>query len=443
MILVYESWKRIISNPLINVISICLGLAFTTIFSFYNSITAVKFSIILLMFVLFFSLILAIIRKDKQNVLEVAKRLNENDKHKYALRILTKAQKKTADDEIKLRIGCSMGSVYCSMGNYQQAIHVLLEALNICDSKWTWEVYYQLIDAFSHKDGYFADKTLDAYLNCIKYRKKYDIYGKENLKLDIQLSHDIYKIYEVWKDYISSNKWFREEMLLRDAACDIVTKNRIKYLSEQASILENKNQAEDALRQYEQAAYLIKKYISVNCFQYAVVQLQMGRLFYRGYEPPRYKLALECFQNAIKIKRKYISDIPEKLSRSFSDAYSNIKELCMISIDDIYDSFNAFAALSASGKKMSDKQFKQLVHLRNEVLYQCQEILPLMEEIYLAESLELADIYYLIGEAYKWNPLRSEDINIGMAYFEKTAKIWRKHGEKTENHVFKVNWQNC
>lgn len=45
-----------------------------------------------------------------------------------------------------------------------------------------------------------------------------------------------------------------------------------------------------------------------------------------------YDMALECFQKTVEIKRKYMSDIPEKLFDIFSCAVPYIQELCELSM---------------------------------------------------------------------------------------------------------------
>lgn len=159
-------------------------------------------------------------------------------------------------------------------------------------------------------------------------------------------------------------------MSLRDAACDIGIKNKIKDLFNQAEVLANNNHAEDALRQYEEAVHLIEKYISADCYRYAIVQLKMGNLFCQGYAPPRYEMALDCFQKAIKIKRRYISDMTEKLFRSFSCADSDIKEFCRKSIVDITNAYIKFMKMRNNANMHDQQQLHQLLYLRDAVLQQ-------------------------------------------------------------------------
>lgn len=230
-------------------------------------------------------------------------------------------------------------------------------------TEWTWKVYLLLAKALCHTKGYYTKEALDAYLTCIEYRKKYDEYGKKDIKLDIDLSHEISEIYRVKKEYVASNKWFREEMLLRDAGCDIVIKNKINDLSAKAAMLADESHTEDALRLYEELAHLIEKNISAECDRYAMVQLQMGSLFMNGYTIPRYDLAVECFQKFVEIKRKYMQDLSEELSDSFSRILPEMQKLCRKSIDDIVKLFRTFMRARGS----LDGQDPNLVELRDAV----------------------------------------------------------------------------
>ena len=299
----------------------------------------------------------------------------------------------------------------------------LLHILEDDDTAWTWEVYLLLAKSLGHTRGYFAKETLDAYLSCIEYRKKYNEYGREDIKLDIYLCYEISEIYRVKKEYAASNKWFREEMLLRDSACDIGIKNKINDLSAKATVLANEGHTEDALRQYEEIAHLIEKNIGIDTEKYALVQLQMGSLFLNGYSIPRYDLAIECFQKSIEIKRKYMLDLPEELSNSFSRIIPEMQKLCRKSTDDIVKMFQKFAGArnSVNGKDQN------LLELRNAVIDKCEALLPLFEEAFSTNSLELVNIYELLGQSYKWYPLNSEDCRTSLLYLEKVEKILRKY----------------
>ena len=168
MILFYESWKRNFSNPLFYFVSIGAGLAFTAFFTVFNTITAIKASGIVFLYIILFSLIMAFIMKDKQDVIEVAKKVDDNGNHNLALKILVKARKRTVDNEYCLKLDLEIGSVYYSMEQYQQAVDILREILKNDETEWTWKVYFQLAKALSHTRGYFSDEVLDAYLNCVK-----------------------------------------------------------------------------------------------------------------------------------------------------------------------------------------------------------------------------------------------------------------------------------
>lgn len=423
MILLYESWKRNLTNPLFYFVSIGAGLAFTVIFALFSKMTAIKVSVIVFLSIIFFSLLMAFIMKDKQDVIEVAKRVDDKGNHNHALKILLKARKKTDNDEYRLKLDFEIGLVYYSMKQYQEAVDILREILKNDGTEWTWKVYFQLAKALSHTRGYFSDEVLDAYLSCVDYRKRIDEYGKADLKSDICLCYEIGEIYRVKKNYPASNVWFREEMLLREAYCDIGTKNKIKDLFERAAVLANENHTEDALRLYEEAAYLIETHIGINCDKYAMVRLEMGKLFWKGYVEPRYKLALECFQKSIEIKRKYMSDVPKELSDSFARVLPDIQELCRKSIDDIRELYMEFQKKRGS---FSNRD-QSLLDSRNAVIDKCEELLVLFEEVFPEDSLELAEIYRFIAEAYKWLPLNNEGCVLGIYYLEKVAEIWKKY----------------
>ena len=93
-------------------------------------------------------------------------------------------------------------------------------------------------------------------------------------------------------------------MILREACLDIGTKNKIKDLFEKAAVLAKKNHAEDALRLYEEIAYLVGNHIGESCDKYAIVQLEMGRLFWKGYVTPRYDLAFEFAKKGILVTNR-------------------------------------------------------------------------------------------------------------------------------------------
>lgn len=427
MILFNQSLKKTLSNPWFYFIGIGAGLAFTAIYSTFNYITAAKISIIVLLSIIFFSFLIAFITKDKQDVIEIAKRVDSKGKHKSALKILVKARKKAGNDEYGLKIDYEIALVYCSMKQYQQAVDILEKILQKDATEWIWKVYFQLAKALSHTKGYFSDETLDAYLNCVKYKKKNDEYGKDNLKEDIFLCNKISEIYRVNKNYAVSNMWFRDEMLLRKAYCDLSTKNKIRDLLEKAAVLANNNRTEDALRLYEETAYLIENHISIHCDKYAMVQLEMGKLFWKGYEMPRYDLALECFKKSIKIKRKYMSDLSKELSDTFISTLPDMQELCKKSIEDIWRAYIEFQKKRGSCCKSDTNDFQSLVHSKNAVLNKCDEVLELFEEVFQEDSLELAELYSLIGEVYKWSARNYYDCSSGIFYLEKAAKIYRKY----------------
>ena len=424
---IYESLKRVLSTPLFYFIGIGLGLAFTALFCFFSPGKALWVSVIVLLSIILLSLLIAFFLQDKQNVIEIAKYMDEEGKHNWALKILMSARKRVKNKEELLKIDYEIGLVYCSMEQYQQAVNVLNEILKNCDAKWAWKVHFQLAKALSHTKGYFSDETLEAYLNCVEHRKKFDEYGREDLKQDINLCHEIGEIYRVKKNHTASNKWFRDEMVLRDAGCDIGIKNKIRDLSDRAAALANENHAEDALRQYEEIVHLIENHIGIESYRYAVVQAEMGKLFLRGYASPRYDMALECFQKVVEIKRKYMSDMPVELSDSFSHVIPDIQELCKMSLGDIIKSYNEFSMKRGSLNIQHPADFRVLIGLRDVVINKCNAVLPLFEEVYEADSLQMANLYRLIGAAYKWCPANANDCYISAVYLEKTAEIWKKY----------------
>lgn len=423
MTLIYESLKKIISNPVFYFISIGLGLVFTAIFSYFNPEKATWISALIFLSVIILSLVVAFVLMAKQDITAVARYMSESGKHKYALKILIKARKTTTDHAYRLKINYEIGSVHFSMEQYQQTVSILMQILEFDDTEWTWKVYLLLAKALCHTKGYYTKEALDAYLTCIEYRKKYDEYGKEDIKLDSDLCHEVSEIYRVKKDYAASNKWFREEMLLRDAGCDIVIKNRINDLSAKAAMIANESHTEDALRLYEELAHLIEINISDECDKYAMVQLQMGSLFMNGYTTPRYDLAVECFQKFVEIKRKYMQDLPEDLSHSFSRILPEMQKLCRKSIDDIVKLFQTFMR----ARNSTDGQDPNLVELRDAIIDKCDALLPLFEEVFSADSLELAEVYRLLGESYKWYPTNLGDCSKALLYLEEVEKIWKKY----------------
>lgn len=427
MPLIHETLKKMIATPLFYFIGIGLGLAFTAFFTFFNPGTAFRISAIIFLAVILLSIFVAFMMKDQQNLMELARRMNEEGRHKWALKMLLNARKRVHNEEDSLKIDYEIGSVYYSMEQYRQAVNVLSELSKKCDVKWGWKVYLLLARALCHVKGFFSCEALDAYLSCMECRKRFEEYGREDLEQDIYVCHEISEIYRVKKNPAESNKWFRDEMILRDACCDIGIKNKIKDLSDQAAALAKENHTEDALRKYEEAAHLIENHIGMESARYAVVQAEMGKLFLKGYACPRYDLALECFQKAVGIKRKYMSDMPEELFDSFSRISSDIQELCERSIADIEKSYMEFSRKRNTLNIRDPKDFQTLIGLRDVVLNKCYAVLPLFEEVYAADSLELANLYLLMGDAYKWCPSDYNDCRTSSVYLEKVAKVWQKY----------------
>lgn len=334
MKVLYESLKRNLSNPLFYFVSIGAGFAFTLIFALFKPVRAVEISVIVFFSVILFSFLVAFILKNKQDVIEAAKLYESKGNHVLALKILMSAREKAHVEEDCLRLDYEIGSIYYSMKQYQQSVNIILETLKGDETEWTWKAYFLLAKASSYTKGFLSDETLDAYLRCIDCRKKFDAYGKADLNVDIDLCQRISEIYIATDNLAASNMWFRDEMILREAGCDIATKNKITDLQKKAAVLACENHTEDALRLYEEAAHLIGQHISTRCDKYAVVQLEMGRLFWKGFVVPRYDLALACFQKSVEIKRKYMSDISEELSASFACALPDMREVCKQSLDD-------------------------------------------------------------------------------------------------------------
>lgn len=247
------------------------------------------------------------------------------------------------------------------------------------------------------------------------------------MKQDIYLCHEISEIYRVKKNDIESSRWFRDEMILREVSCDIGIKNKIKDLLAKAAALANKNHAEDALRIYEEAAYLIERNISEDCDKYAIVQTEMGKLFWKGYEAPRYDLALECFSKSVQIKRKYMPDLSRELSSTFENVLLDMQDLCRQSMDNIMELYKKFHIKRSSCKVQNENDAQNLIASRNAVIDKCEEVLALFEEVFPEDSLELAELYHLIGEVYKWFPVNHAGCNMAAVYLEKTARIWRKY----------------
>lgn len=338
------------------------------------------------------------------------------------------ARKRTSDNEYQLKLDSEIGSVYCSMEQYQEAVNILSKVLEIGKSEaWIWRVYLQLAKALCHTRGYYSNETLDAYLNCIESRRKFDVYGKGDLKLDIHVCHEISEIYGAKKNYVASNKWFRDEMLLRDACCDIGIKNKIKDLFDKAFVLANENHTEEALRQYEEAAYLIEKNISVDCDKYGAVQLEMGKLFWKGYASPRYDLALECFQKGLEIKRKYMSDLPKELFDSFSHTFADIKDFCSKSMVEITNTYNEFIKIKRFCNRQDLGEVQYLIRLRDATIKKCNAVLPLFKEVFQPDSFEVGYLYYFLGLSYKWLPVNSDEYDDGASNLKEAARIWKKY----------------
>ena len=427
MILLYESLKKNLANPLYYFLSIGAGLVFTVIFAMLNKITAIKVSVIVFLSIIFFALFIAFITKEKQDVIEIAERIADRGKHKAALKILVKARKKASDGEYCLKIDYEIGVVYCLMEQYQKAVTILREILRNDAKEWTWKVYFQLAKALSYTKGFFSNEVLEVYLSCVTHRKQFDEYGKADFRPDIYLCHEISEIYRVKKNYTESNRWFRDEMVLREAYCDIGTKAKMKELFAEAVALANKKHVEEALRLYEKLAYLIENNIGENCDKYATVQLEMGKLFWNGYETPRHDYALECFLKSVDIKRKYMSDLPKGLSNTFAYALPEMQDLCKESINIIIKLYNSFQMKRSSCSVPDVEDFQSLIDSRNAVIDKCEEVLTLFEEVFSEDSLELAEIYRIIGGTYKWLPCNHMDCVLAANYLEKVAKIWRKY----------------
>lgn len=423
----YENLKRILSAPLFYFAGIGLGLAFTALFCFFDPASALRASAAIFLASILLSLLMAFLLNNKKNVVEAARKLDEDGSHVWALKLLQSVRRRARDEEECLRIDYEISSVYCSMEQYHQAVEMLNRIVENCDTKWAWQAYLQLAKALSHTKGYYSDETLGAYISCVEHRKKFDEYGRGDLKQDIRLCHEIREIYKVKKNHAASNMWFREEMVLREADCDIGIKNKIDDLSDKAAVLADKKHAEEALRLYETAVHLIENDIGDECDRYAMVRAEMGKLFLKGYAVPRYDMALECFQKAVEIKRKYMSDIPEKLFDTFSRAVPYIQELCEMSLGDIRKSYMDFLSKRNMSNMYNREEFEIVIGMRDALVDKCHAVLPLFEEAYAADSLELADLYSYIGEAYKWCPSGPGDCRISAAYLEKTAKIWRKY----------------
>lgn len=270
----------------------------------------------------------------------------------------------------------------------------------------------------------------------MEYRKKFEVYGRTDLKQDIYLCHEISEIYRVKKNYVEFNKWFREEMVLRYDCCDIGIKNKIKDLMGEAETLRKDNHTEDALRQYEEASHLIESHIDAESDKYAVLQLEMGKLFLEGYTQPRYDLALDCFQKVIEIKRKYMSDIPRELEDTFQDALPSIRKLCRISIANIEKEYREFSEKRGTLNINNRADFQLIVKFRDTVLDMCYMVLPLFEEAYNVDSLELAELYRFVGEAYKWCPVNTEGCRLAAAYLIKLANVWENY---KDNRAIQTN----
>lgn len=427
MILLYKSWIKVISNPLFNILGIGLGLAFTVFFAFFKPEIAVGVSAGAFFTVVLLSLLLAAIFKDRQSVTEAAGQMTQKGRYEDAIKILVKAREKAHSVEDRIEIEYELGVVYYSMKEYQQSIHILNGILSGEETARTWKVYLQLAKAYSRTAGYYSEETLDACLQCVQCRKKFDNYGRDDFKTDIDLCRKISEIYRIKEDAVSSNKWFREEMILRDAGCNAGVRNKIHDLSVSAAALAGKSRTEDALRQYEEMAHLIEVYISESCDKYAVVQLKMGTLFWKGYAVPRYDFALECFQKAVRIKRRYMADITGELSDTFAGTLPAMQELCTAGREDIEQSFHKFMEARSTCDMKDPAAVQNLICLREETAGKCGMILELMEEVLPADSPELADVYCFLGLTYKWFPRSMDDVKLGARYLEKTAEIWKTY----------------
>lgn len=427
MIFINEKLKRNLSDHLFDIVGIGAGLAFTIFFAVFDTVVAIKASGILLLSIILFLVLMAFITNGKTDVIEAAKWTADNGSYNAALKILAKARKKAGDDEFCLKLDYETAVVYCSMEQYQEAVKILRGILENDATEWIWEVYFQLAKALCHTEGHFSNAVLDAYLNCVMYRREFEEYGKGDFKQDIYVCHEISEIYRVKKNNMESSRWFRDEMILREVSCGIGIKNKIKDLLSKAAALANENHAEDALRIYEEAAYLIERNNSEDCDKYAIVQLEMGKLLWKGYEIPRYGLALECFSKSVQIKRKYMSDLSRELSSTFEYVLPDMQDLCRQSMDNIMELYKKFQIKRSSCKVQNEKDAQNLIASRNAVIDKCEEVLALFEEVFPEDSLELAELYHLIGEVYKWFPVDYAGCNMAAVYLEKTAQIWRKY----------------
>ncbi|MCI8391638.1 MAG: hypothetical protein HFI35_13405 [Roseburia sp.] len=430
--LIHETLKKMLSNAVFYFLSIGLGLAFTVLFSYFNPGTAAWISVLVFVCAIACSLLAAFFLTARQDAILLASYLNEMGKHRHALNILKKARKKAANqEEYRRRIDYEMAAVYYSMEEYRQTVNLLNGILEEGDTKWTWKMYFLLAKAYCHTEGFYSEEALDAYLRCAAYRKTYEEYGGADIKPDIELCHEIAGIYRVKKDAAEANRWFREEMTLRDARCDIGIKHKIRDLMAEAAALASENRAEDALRKYEESAYLIEKNIGTDSDKFAMVQLAMGRLFLQGYAVLRYDLATECFQNYIRIKRQYMPDLPKELSDFFSRMLPDLKEACWRGIVGIAGLFQKFMTIRSS----SDVHDQRLTDARDAVIGKCEALLPIFEEVFPADSTELAEAYRMIGEAYKWCPTSLNDCRSSLIYLEKVKKIWEKY---TQNRSIRI-----
>lgn len=94
---------------------------------------------------------------------------------------------------------------------------------------------------------------------------------------------------------------------------------------------------------------------------------------------------------------------------------------------DIRKSYMDFLSKRNMLNMYNREEFGIIIGMRDALVDKCHAVLPLFEEAYAADSLELAGLYSYIGEAYKWCPSGPGDCRSSAAYLEKTAKIWRKY----------------
>lgn len=155
-------------------------------------------------------------------------------------------------------------------------------------------------------------------------------------------------------------------MTLRDARCDIGIKNKISALMAEAAALAGENRAEAAMRK---------------------------------------------------------PDLPAELSDFFSRMLPDLEEACWRGIAGIAGLFQKFMTMRNS----ADASDQRLIDARDAVIGKCEALLPMFEEVFSADSTELAEVYRMIGEAYKWCPTSLDDCRSSLIYLEKVRKIWEKY----------------